>query len=200
MLQELHRGHCLGTDEDEVDPAGDFVVLLRDRVRVVGRPIGRAAPDDAVDVHVRELGHVGVARVHAPHVRAKQHLPAVRIGGICEVVVPARVCAERRVVLRRRERQWRATAPAPHQLRGEQLPLLLRPSVLLQEPVERPDSRLVFAQPDERVISSQHVRPWHRQRHAGLPGIGKDEFAGFDRWSLTGQGGDATALDGRLTN
>jgi hypothetical protein len=51
-----------------------------------------------VEVHVGEMRHLGVARVHAPHVRAERHLAAVRIGGIGEVVVAARVRAERRVV------------------------------------------------------------------------------------------------------
>ncbi len=100
LLQELHRGHRLGADEDEVEAARGLVVLLRERVRVVRRAVGRAAPDDAVEVHVGEQRHLGVARVHAPHVRAERHLPAVRIGGVGEVVVAQRVRAERRVVLR----------------------------------------------------------------------------------------------------
>ena len=200
LLQELQGGHRLGADEDEVEPAGGFVVLRRDRVRVVGCPVGRAAPDDAVDVHVREDRQLGVARVHPPHVRAERHLPAVRIGGIGEVVVPPRVRAELRVVLRRRERQRRAAAPAPHQLRREQLPLLLRPGVLAQEAIERPDARLVLTQPGERAVPSQHVGLRHRQRHAGLAGIAEDELAGLDRRSLAGQRIDAAALDRGLAD
>jgi hypothetical protein len=68
LLQELHRGHGLGAEEDEIAAARDVIVSLRDRVRVVGCPVGRAAPDDAVNVHVGEERQLGVARVHAPHV------------------------------------------------------------------------------------------------------------------------------------
>ena len=102
--------------------------------------------------------------------------------------------------MRRRERQRRAAAPAPHQLRREQLPLLLGLGVLVQEAIERPDARLVLAQPDERAVASQHVGPRHRKRHAGLAGIAEDELAGLDRRSLAGQGIDAAALDGGLAD
>ena len=116
----------------------------------------------------------------------ERHLSAVRIRGVGEVVVPARVRAERRVVARRGERQGRAAAPAADQLRGEQFPLLLGLRVLVQEPVERPDARLVVAQPDEGAVAAQHVRCRHRQRHAGLAGVAEDEFASLDRSSLAG--------------
>lgn len=43
-------------------------VLRGGCIRVVGRPVGCAAPNDAVDVHVGEERHFGVARVHPPHV------------------------------------------------------------------------------------------------------------------------------------
>ena len=99
-----------------------------------------------------------------------------------------------------RERQGRAAAPATHQLRREQLPLLLGLGVLAQEPVERPDPRLVLAQPDERAVAPQHVRAGHRQRHARLAGIAEDELAGFDRSSLAGQRVDAAALDRGLAD
>ena len=96
--------------------------------------------------------------------------------------------------------EWGAAAPAPHQLRREQLALVVGLSVCLQEAVERPNPRLVLAQPDECPVSAQHVGLWRRKRHPGLPGISQDELAGFDRRSLTGQRLDATALDRGLTD
>jgi hypothetical protein len=162
--------------------------------------IALAAPDDAVDVHVREDLQLGVTGVHPPHVGAQRHLAAVRIGGIGEVVVAPRVRAELRVVPRRRERQRCAAVPAPHQLRREQFPLLLGGGVLAQEAVERPDAGLALAQPGERAVPPQHVGPRHRKRHAGLAGVAEDELADLDRRSLAGQGIDATALDGGLAD
>ena len=55
-------------------------------------------------VHVRQERRLGLARVHAPHVRAGQDPPAVLIGGVREVVVSTRVRAERRVVPLGRQR------------------------------------------------------------------------------------------------
>ncbi len=120
-LQEFHRGHRLGADEEEIEPARNFIIALRKCVRVVGRSVGRAAPDDAMDVHIREHRHLGIARVHPAHVAAERRLLAVRIVGIVEVVVPLRVLAKRGVVLDRRERQWRAAAPTANELRRQQL-------------------------------------------------------------------------------
>src|SRR4051812_13263286 len=72
--------------------------------------------------------------------------------------------------------------------------------MLAQEAVERPDLRLVLAQPDEGAVAPQHVWLWHRERHAGLAGVAEDEFTGLDRSSLAGQRLDAAALDGRLAD
>jgi hypothetical protein len=52
-----------------------------------------------MEVHVRELRQGGITRIHAPHVGAKRHLPAMRIVGVSEVVVALGVFAERRVVM-----------------------------------------------------------------------------------------------------
>src|SRR3984957_19828162 len=72
--------------------------------------------------------------------------------------------------------------------------------VLAQEAVECPDAGLVLAQPGERAVASEHVGPWHRQRHAVLSGVAEDELAGLDRRSLAGQGIDAAALNGGLSD
>jgi hypothetical protein len=72
--------------------------------------------------------------------------------------------------------------------------------VLAQESVEGSDERLVLTQPDERTVSSEHVRMRHRQRHTRLAGISEDELTGFDGSSLAGQRIDAAALNRGLTD
>jgi hypothetical protein len=98
-LQELHRGHRLGAKKYEVDPMREFIIVLCGRIRIIGRSVGCAATDDAMEVHVRELRQAGIARIHAPHVGAERHLPAMGIVGVSEVVVALGVFAERRVVM-----------------------------------------------------------------------------------------------------
>src|SRR5262249_41874673 len=102
--------------------------------------------------------------------------------------------------LRRRQRQWRPAAPPAHQLRREQLSLLRRAGMVPQEPVERPDSRLVLAEADVGAVAAQRVRRWRRERRAGLARIAEAELARLDRRSLTGERVDAAALDGRLAD
>ena len=148
-----------------------------------------------MDVHVREHRHLGVARVHPAHMAAQRHLVAIRIVGISEVVVPLRVLAERGVVLRRRERQRRAAAPTSEELRRQQLPFVVGLRIVAQESVERPDPRLVLAQPDEGAVAPEHVRLHRRKWHAGLARVAEDELTRFDRASLAGQRIDAAALN-----
>src|SRR6266446_4372067 len=174
--------------------------MLRDRVPVVGRSVGRAAPDDAMDVHIRKHRHLRVARIHAAHVAAQRHPFALRITGVGEIVISLRIVAERRIVLCRRERQWRTATPAPDELRRQQLALLGGLAVRSQEPVERSDPRLVFAQTNVRAVAAQYVRLRHRKGHSGLAWIAEDELAGFDRLPLTRKRLDATALDGGLAD
>jgi len=42
-------------------------------------PIGRAAPDDPMQVDVGQLRELRIARVHAAHVTAERHLPSLRV-------------------------------------------------------------------------------------------------------------------------
>ena len=118
-LQEFERRHRLGADPEKEEPARDFIIVVRKRVRVVRRSVSGAAPDNAVEIHVREHRHLGIAWIHPAHVAAKWRLPAVRIFRVTEVVVSLRICTERGVVLVWRERQWRAAAPATNKLRRE---------------------------------------------------------------------------------
>src|SRR3989454_12591822 len=108
-----------------------------------------------MDVHISEHRHLRVARVHATHVAAQRHPFALRITGVGEIVISLRIVAERRIVLRRRERQRRAATPAPDELCRQQLALMVGLTVLSQEPVERSNSRLVFSRSEEHTSELQ---------------------------------------------
>src|ERR1044071_9809123 len=79
LLQEFDRRHRVRADEEEDGAARDFIVFFGERVRIVWRAVGRAPPDDAMDVHVGQTGEFGVARVHAPNMGSERHLLATRI-------------------------------------------------------------------------------------------------------------------------
>src|SRR6266404_3400987 len=174
--------------------------MLRDRVPIVGRSVGGAAPNDAMDVYIRKHRHLRVARIHATHVAAQRRLFALRITGIGEIVISLRIFAERYIVLRRRERQGRAATPAPDEFRRQQLALIVGLTVLSQEPVKCANPRLVFSQTNISAIAAQHVWLRHRKRHAALTWIAEDELPRFDRLPLTGKRLNATALDGGLSD
>ena len=87
----------------------------------------RAAPDHPAPVHVVPR----VARIHAPHVRAQRNRIAERVHLlVVEVVVALRVCAQLGVIRLGRKHEWRAAAPAAHELGGDELLLLWRLTVL----------------------------------------------------------------------
>src|SRR5439155_18376830 len=109
---------------------------------------------DAMDVHIRKYRHLRVARIHATHVAAQRHPFALRITGVDEIVISLRIFAERLIVLRRRERQWRTAAPAPDEFRRQQLALIVGLTVLSQEPVERSSPRLVFSQTNVGAVAA----------------------------------------------
>src|SRR5258706_91640 len=153
-----------------------------------------------MDVYISEDRHLRVARVHATHVAAQRHPFALRITGVGEIVISLRIFAERLIVLRRRDRQWRAATPAPDELRRQQLALLVGLTALSQEPVERSNPRLVFSQANVGAVAAQHFRLRHRKRHTALAWIPQDELPRFDRLPLTGKRLNATALDSGLAD
>src|SRR5258707_5985932 len=153
-----------------------------------------------MNVYISEDRHLRVARVHATHVAAQRHPFALRITGVGEIVISLRIFAERHIVLRRCERQWRAATPAPDEFRRQQLALIVGLTVLSQEPVERSDPRLVFSQTNVGAVAAQHFRLRHRKRHTALTWIAEDELPRFDWLPLTGKRNDSTALDGRLAD
>src|SRR5882672_7842556 len=131
------------------------IIVLRYCVRVVGRSERGAAADDAMNVHVREHGHLCVARIHATHVATQWHLFTAWIVGVNEIVISMGIFAERGIILCWGERQWRAAAPAPDELRRQQFALLAGLSVFSEETVERSDARLVFSQADVGAVAAQ---------------------------------------------
>src|SRR5216684_9295246 len=153
-----------------------------------------------MNVYIREHWHLRAARIHATHVAAQRHLFALRITGVGEIVISLWIVAQHRIVLCRRECQWRAATPAPDELRRQQLALLVGLTVLSQEPVERSDPRLVFSQANVGAVAAQHFRLRHRKGHTALTWIAEDELPRFDRLPLTGKRIDATAFNGGLAD
>src|SRR5258708_36570720 len=147
-----------------------------------------------MDVYISEDRHLRVARVHATHVAAQRHPFALRITGVGEIVISLRIFAERYIVLRRRERQWRAATPTPDELRRQQFALLVGLTVLSQEPVERSNPRLVFSQTNVGAVAAQHVWLRHRKGHTTLTWLPQDQLPRFDRMPLTGKRIHAHAL------
>ena len=99
-----------------------------------GRAVGAAAPDHPAPVHV----HTGVPGIHAADVRAKRNGVTVGVHfRVVEIIVALGVRTEGWIVFCRSENQRGATAPAPHQLRGDQFLFLVRLAILAQELAER---------------------------------------------------------------
>src|SRR5215471_16421867 len=92
LLQEFDGRHRLGADEQEVGAALNGVI--RQHVRIVRRAIRRAAPDNAMDVHIGQTREFRVPRVHTPDMASERYLQAARVIRVIEVVVPLRVRAE----------------------------------------------------------------------------------------------------------
>src|SRR5262249_22056616 len=115
LLQEFHRGHRLGADEQKDSTARDLIICFGQGVRIVWFSICRAAPDEAMDVDISQPGELRIPRVHASNMRSERYLPAVWIVRVIEVVVPLRIRTERGVVDVRRQRQRSAAAPTADQ-------------------------------------------------------------------------------------
>src|SRR5258706_7737785 len=130
------------------------IIVFRYCVRVVGCSERGAAADDAMNVHVREHWHLRVARIHATHVATQWHLLTAWIVGVNKIVISVGIFAERRIILCWGERQRRATAPAPDELRRQQLALLVGLTIFSEETVERSDARLVFSQADVGAVAA----------------------------------------------
>ena len=138
-LQEFQGSHRFGADEKEIDPVRDFIIALRKCVRVIWRSVGCAAPNNAMDVHVCEHGHLRIAWVHPAHMAAARHLFTFLVAGIIEVVVSLRVLAECGVVLEWRQRQRRAAAPTADKLRCQEFTFFVRSGIVSQESIECSD-------------------------------------------------------------
>src|SRR5258708_35887196 len=107
-----------------------------------------------MNVHVREHGHLRVARIHATDVATQWYLVAAGIVSVNKIVISLGIFTERCIILCQGERQWRATAPAPDELRRQQFALLVGLTVFSEEPVERSDARLVFSQADVGAVAA----------------------------------------------
>ena len=175
--REFELANQAGTADERGDAALHAVVRRALRQR---RAVGAAAADHLAALHV--LG--GVARVHAPDVRADRAAIAVRVGILVQKVVgPLQIAAERRIVLVRAEHQRRAAAPPSHQLRRQQFLLVRRLRLLPQELAERADV-LLHAQVGEiAAIARQDLRLRQRRRRSALVVVAEEELAGLHRRS-----------------
>src|SRR5262249_779663 len=120
LLQEFHRGHRLGADEQKDSAARDLIICFGQCVRIVWFSIRRAAPDETMEGGISEPGELRGPRVHAWNMRSERYPPGVWIVRVIEVVVPLRVRTERGIVDVRRQRQRSTAAPAADQLCGDQ--------------------------------------------------------------------------------
>src|ERR1044071_299448 len=68
LLEKFDRGHPFGADEQENGAAGHGIIGFGERIRIVWWSVGRAPPDQAMEVHVGQAGELRVPRVHAPDV------------------------------------------------------------------------------------------------------------------------------------
>ena len=78
----------------------------------------------------------------------------------------------------RRQRQRGAAAPPADQLRGEEFPFCFGVSVRLEESIERPDTRLIFAEAHIGAIAIEYVG-------CGI-GSGKPASPGYPRMNSPG--------------
>ena len=200
LLQEFHRGHRLGADEQEDGAAGYFVGFGGYGVGIVWRSIRRAPSDQTMDIDVGQAGELGVPRVHPPDVASERRLESAHVVRVVEVVVPPRVRAQDRVVALRRQGQRGAAPPPADQLGGEQLPLLLGAAMGSEEPIEGADPGLILAKAHIGAVAAEDLRLRHRQGNAGLTGISQDELAGLDQRPLARERLGAAALDRRLVD
>ena len=133
VLGELELPDQVGADDERGDAALDAVV---GRVVGQGGSVGRAAPDHATAVHV--VG--GVAWIEPACMRSQRARVAERVHLLVVVVVVAhRIRAQFGIVLVRCEHQWRAAAPAAHELGGQQFLTLRGVGILAQMVAERAD-------------------------------------------------------------
>jgi hypothetical protein len=187
LLQEFHRGHRLGADEQEDSAAWHCVILVGQRAWIVRFSVCRPAPYEPVDIHVGEPCELCVPWVHAPDMGSERHLPAMRVVRVIEVTVALRVGAELWVIDVRSERQRGSTAPAADQLRSKQLAFFLGVSIRPKESIERTYTRLIFAEAYIGAVTAEDIGLRDRDGNSGLPRISKNELACLDRPSLARQ-------------
>ena len=148
------------------------------------RPVGGAAADHASSVHVR----CRVAGIHAPYMRAERYRIAMRIHFlVVEIVVALRVGAQHRIVFLGCQCEWCAAAPAPHELRCDQLLFFMCVAVLAQE-IAKPDHMLLeTAIGHIAAVTGKNF--WLRQigRRSVFVRVPEDEFARLERRTRTGR-------------
>jgi hypothetical protein len=132
-------------------------------------------------------------------VAAERSGVAVRVHlAVVKVVVALEVCAKCRIILVGCQHKRSATAPAAHQLRGNQLLLPGSLTVLPQKIAECPHVLLQAAIGHIAAVAGETVGLRQAGGRAVLVGIAKNELACLDRRSRSGRRLDARSLDLRL--
>src|SRR6266550_5545758 len=174
ILRELELPDQTPADDERGDAALDPIVrgTLRE-----WRAVRRAAANHPAAVHVGSR----IARIHPAAMRAQRYRIAVRILVlVAEVVVALHVGTERWIVFLRRQHQRRATAPATHQLRGNQLLPLGSLSMLTQEVPKRAHVLLQAAIGQVAAVAREGFGL--RQSYVTvLVRIAEDELPGLER-------------------
>src|SRR5262245_39642411 len=191
VLEELELADQAATAHECRNAPFDAVVAGPFRQ---GRTIRPAAPDDSTPVHVVP----GVAEIHAPDVGAERRRVPLRVHlCVIEVVVALWIGRELGIILRGRQRQRRAAAPAAHQLGGDEF-LLFRRSTVRPEKVPEPAD--VLLQSAVREIASVPRQDLGlRQRHVAVfVRIPEEELSRLERSSGARGWRDPRSLDFRL--
>ena len=144
------------------------------------RTVGAAAADHLPALHV--LG--GVARVHAPDVRADRAAIPVRIDFLVQKVVgPLKIAAKCRIVFVRAQHQRRSATPPSHQLRRQQLLLVRRVRLLPQELSKQADVFFHSQVGEIAAVSREQLRLGQRWHRSAFVLVAEEELAGSHRWS-----------------
>src|SRR4029077_3417277 len=192
VLRELELADETCADHERRDTA--LLAIVGGALREI-RTIGRPTPDHAPAVHVRRR----IARVHAAHVGAQRHgITQWVLVLVVEIVAALWVGAECGIVLLGRECQRRTAAPAAHQLRSDELPLLVRLAVRAQEVTELTHVLLEPPIGHEAAVAGEDFRLRQRRIHTALIRVTENELARLERGSRTGRRLVTRALDHRL--
>src|SRR5262245_10249620 len=192
VLEELELADQAATAHECRNAPFDAVVAGPFRQ---GRTIRPAAPDDSTPVHVVP----GVAEIHAPDVGAERRRVPLRVHlCVIEVVVALWIGRELGIVLRGRQRQRCAAAPAAHQLRRDQLLAFRRGPAVLPKEIAKPADVLLHLPIREKASVLRQDLGLQERDVAVLVRVPEEELSWLERSSGTRRRRDPHSVDFRL--